>query len=136
MHIAEEYWFGGGYSAYLKQLRGIDMSEKTFLMAQGIGMVLLITALLIARRLRFPETMLVILGAVVTANATSHVVTSTIRFEYGPGLITAILVWLPLGFATLIRFHGKFGKARYWMAVVIGISINVVILLFTLRGGI
>ncbi|HEY7785595.1 MAG TPA: HXXEE domain-containing protein [Pyrinomonadaceae bacterium] len=136
MHFAEEYWFGGGYIAYLKQTHGIDLPEKIFLIAQGIGLVLMLAGILIARRLGFIETMLVIFGAVITANGLTHIITSILQSMYGPGLITSIFVWLPLGLATLIRFHGNFGSARYWFAVLVGVGINIVVVLFTLRGGV
>jgi hypothetical protein len=136
MHFAEEYWFGGGYISYLKLAHGIDLPERTFLIAQGIGLLLMIAGILIARRLGFIETMLVIFGAVITANGLTHIITSIVQSMYGPGLITSILVWLPLGVATLIRFYGNFGGARYWLAVMTGVSINIMVVLFTLRGGV
>jgi hypothetical protein len=135
MHIAEEYWFGGGYSAYLLRLRGVHLSNTRFLVSQGIGLVLLILGIFIAQRLKFLRIMLVILGSVVLVNALSHIVTSASQLSYGPGLTTSILVWLPLGIATLVRFYGAVAAKKYWVAVGIGISINVVIAIFTMRGG-
>ena len=34
IHIAEEYWGGEGYPAYLLRLRGVHMSTARFLAAQ------------------------------------------------------------------------------------------------------
>lgn len=135
LHFAEEYWVGGGYSAYLMKLRGVHFSSTRFVVAQTIGFLLMIIGILIARRLRFLEMMLVILGGLVMANGVSHTLTALVHSEYGPGLFTSIFVWLPLGIATLIRFHGSMKPSRYWTAVLIGIGINVVIGIFTLRGG-
>ncbi|MDQ3172961.1 MAG: hypothetical protein M3Q91_04515 [Acidobacteriota bacterium] len=37
LHIAEEYWGGEGYSAYLLKLRGVQLSPTRFLVVQAIG---------------------------------------------------------------------------------------------------
>lgn len=135
MHIAEEYWFGGGYSAYLMKLRGVHLSQTRFLVAQSIGLFLVILGILIARRIGFLRIMIVILGATVLTNGITHTATSLSQLSYGPGLITSLLVWLPLGVATLIRFHGEIKPRKYWMAIAIGVAINGIVAIFTLRGG-
>ena len=135
MHVAEEYLVGGGYSEYLLKLRGVHLSTTRFLVAQSIGVVLMIVGILLARRLHFLELMLVILGAGVLINGLTHTITSLTHLSYGPGLVTSIFVWLPLGLATLIRFQGSMSKRRYRAAVLIGVGINGVIAVFTLRGG-
>ena len=62
IHIAEEYWGGGGYSAYLLRLRGVHLSPTRFLLAQSIGVILVVVGIMLARRFNFPHMMLVILG--------------------------------------------------------------------------
>ncbi len=135
MHVAEEYWGGVGYSEYLMRLRGVQLSENRFLVAQSVGLILMLAGIFVARRLRFLSMMLVILGATCLANAVSHAITSAAYFAYGPGLLTSLLVWLPLGAATLIRFHGEMRNGRYWTAVLIGVGINIAVGIFTWRGG-
>jgi hypothetical protein len=135
IHIAEEYWGGGGYSAYLLRLRGVHLSPARFLLVQSIGVILVVAGIMLARRFNFPHMMLVILGAVVLVNGLTHTLTSIRYLTYGPGLITSILIWMPLGLATLVRFKGSVSKQRYWLAVAIGTAINGVVAVVTLRGG-
>lgn len=135
IHIVEEFYGGEGYPAYLKRLRGADMSPTKFLVGQAIGLALITIGILIARRLNFPRQLLVLLGTVVFINGLSHLITSSYYREYGPGLISGVLIWIPFGIATLIRFKGNMKPARYWLYVGIGVAINVAIALFTLRGG-
>ena len=134
-HIAEEYWMGGGYSAYLYRLRGVHLSNTRFLIAQGVGVILLVAGVLIARRFHFTSVLIVILGAVVLVNSLSHIITSTVYFSYGPGLFSSIFLWLPLGAASLVRFFSVVKRRKYWIAVAIGFGINVAIAIFTLKGG-
>lgn len=134
MHVAEEYWGGGGYSAYLLQLRGVHLSPTRFLVAQSIGVVLMIMGIMLARRLRFLNMMLVILGSLVLANGLTHTITSIGHWGYGPGLINSILIWIPLGLATLVRFKGSVSDRKYWVGVAIGVGMNGAIAVLTLRG--
>jgi len=136
IHIAEEYWGGEGYPAYIFRLRGVHMSTGRFLAAQSVGFILVTIGVIVARRLKFLPMMLVILGSVVVVNALTHTVTALSTFIYGPGLFSSIFVWGPLGIATLIRFKSMIDDQRqYWIAIAIGIGINVVVGILTMRGG-
>jgi hypothetical protein len=53
IHIAEEYWGGEGYPAYLLRLRGVHMSTARFLAAQSVGFILVTVGVFLARRLKF-----------------------------------------------------------------------------------
>lgn len=134
IHIAEEFYGGEGYSAYLKRLRGVEMSPTKFLVGQAIGLTLIVFGILIARRLGFPRQLLVILGTVVLFNGISHLATSAYYREYGPGLISGVVIWIPFGIATSMRFKSSMRPVRYWLYVAIGVAINAVIALITLKG--
>ena len=135
IHIAEEFYGGEGYPAYLKRLRGVELSPTRFLVGQAIGLGLIIIGLLIARRLNFPKQLLIILGAVVMVNGFSHLGTTLYYREYSPGLISGVLIWIPLGLVTLISFKRDLSVRRYWLYVAIGIAINAAVALITLKGG-
>lgn len=135
IHIAEEFYGGEGYPAYLKRLRGVDMSPTKFLVGQGIALALIVAGILISRRLDFPRQLLVILGTVVLVNGLSHLGTSLLYREYGPGLVSGVLIWVPFGIASLVRFKGGMSARRYWLYVATGIAINALIALITLKGG-
>jgi hypothetical protein len=136
IHIAEEYWGGEGYSAYILRLRGVHMSTARFLAAQSVGFILVTIGVILARRFKFLPMMLVILGTVVAVNALTHAVTGLSILRYGPGLFSSIFIWGPLGIATLIRFKpGIDNQQQYWIAIAIGIGINVVVGIVTMRGG-
>ena len=136
IHIAEEYWGGEGYPAYILRLRGVQMSTARFLAAQSVGFILVTIGVILARRLKFLPMMLVILGTVVAGNALTHLVTALSILSYGPGLVSSIFVWGPLGLATIIRFKSGIDDQRqYWIAVAIGVAVNVVVGILTMRGG-
>ena len=116
LHIAEEYWGGEGYSAYLLRLRGIQLSPARFLVIQAIGLALMTLGVILARRLKFPNLLSVILGSVILVNGLTHTALSLAYTEYVPGLITSILLWIPLGIVTLLGLRRTMRQARYWIA--------------------
>jgi hypothetical protein len=136
IHIAEEYWGGEGYPAYILRLRGVHMSTARFLAAQSVGFILVTIGVILARRFKFLPMMLVILGTIVAVNGLTHIVTALSTLSYGPGLFSSILIWGPLGIATLIRFKAGIDDQRqYWIAIAIGVGVNVVVGILTMRGG-
>jgi uncharacterized membrane protein HdeD (DUF308 family) len=135
IHIAEEYWGGEGYPAYILRLRGVHMTTARFLWAQGVGVVLVTIGVILARRFNFPQMMLVMLGAIVLVNGITHTVTALSIMSYGPGLWSSIFVWLPLGVYTLVRFRRGISSKQYWVGIAIGVGVNVVVGILTMRGG-
>ncbi len=135
IHIAEEYWVGEGYPAYILRLRGVHMSTTRFLVAQSVGVVLVTIGVILARRFNFPQMMLVILGAIVLVNGITHSVTALGILRYGPGLWSSIFIWIPLGIFTLLRFKNGLSRRKYWIAIAIGVGVNVVVGILTMRGG-
>src|SRR6185503_9284661 len=136
IHIAEEYFGGEGYPAYILRLRGVHMSTGRFLAAQSVGFILVTIGVIAAKQLKFLPMMLVILGALVAGNALTHTITALSILEYGPGLLSSILVWGPLGIATIISYKSAIDDQRqYWIAIAIGIGINVVVGVLAMRGG-
>lgn len=135
IHVAEEYWIGEGYPAYILRLRGVHMSTARFLVAQGVGVVLVTIGVILARRFKFPRMMLIILGSIVLVNSITHTLTALSIMSYGPGLWSSIFVWGPLGIFTLVRFRRGVARKQYWIAIAIGVGVNVVVGILTMRGG-
>jgi hypothetical protein len=112
------------------------MSTARFLAAQSVGFILVTIGVILARRLKFLPMMLVILGTVVAGNALTHTITALSILRYGPGLFSSIFIWGPLGLATLIHFKKYIDDQRqYWIAIAIGVGINVAVGILTMRGG-
>lgn len=135
IHVSEEYWVGEGYSAYIFRVRSVHMSPARFLAAQSIGFFLVTLAVILARQLNFPQTMLLILGTIVMINGLTHSFTSITTHSYGPGLYSSVLLWLPLGLITLLIFRRAVSTKRYLMCIGIGVLVNVLIGVITMRGG-
>lgn len=135
IHIAEELWGGEGYPAYIYRLRGVHLSSTRFLVAQFVGFVLVVLAIILSRHFSFPITMLLILVTTVMGNGLTHTVTALTTFTYNPGLLSSVLIWIPMGIFVLVRFKRGLSNRRYVMTIAIGLGINIAIGLITMRGG-
>jgi hypothetical protein len=135
IHIAEEYWGGEGYPAYILRLRGVHLSTSRFLLVQSVGFVLVTIGVILARQLKFPHLMLITLGTIVFVNGLTHSLTSLSIMSYGPGLISSVVIWMPLGLYILLRFKRAMSRKRYWIGIAIGAGINVAVGILTMRGG-
>ena len=135
IHIAEEYWGGEGYPAYIYRVRGVYLPPSRFLVAQAIGFVLVMAGIILARQFNFPQMMLVILSTTVIGNALTHTYSALPTHGYNPGLLSSLLIWMPMGIFVVIRFRREMSPQRYWLAIAIGVGINVAIGVITMRGG-
>lgn len=135
LHIAEEYWGGDGYSAYLSRTKGVDLTSRRFLFMTGIGLVLIIVGIPLAYTFGFPQLMMVILGTVFLINGVSHTISGVVTARYNPGLLSGMLIWIPLGIVTLVQLRERMSVARYLTAVAVGVGIQVVVSLLSLKGG-
>jgi hypothetical protein len=134
IHVAEEYWCGEGYPAYILRVRGVQLSNTRFLVAQTLGTVLMAAGILLARRFNFPHMMLIIMSTTVLVNGLTHTMTSVSNRTYGPGVISSALIWIPLSTFCLIHFRKDLNRKRYLSGATIGLGINVLIFLITMRG--
>src|SRR6185436_18733268 len=135
IHIAEEYWGGEGYPAYILRVRGVHLSPNRFLAVQALGAVLMAAGVILARRFNFSNMMVIIMASIVLVNGLTHIATSLSNGGYNPGLISSILIWLPLGIYVLVHFRNDVSRQRYWLGIAIGIAVNAGVFVIAMRGG-
>ena len=134
IHIAEEYWCGEGYPAYILRVRGVHLSSTRFWVAQTIGTVLMAAGILLARRLNFPHLMVIIMASIVLVNSLTHTGTGVSNGGYNPGILSSILIWIPLSIFSLVYFKKDMSRKRYLIGIAIGVGVNVLVFIITMRG--
>ena len=134
LHVGEEYWGGSGFSAYVARTNGVNLSPERFLLMNAVGWALMIIALCLASRLKFSQWLTVCLATVFLVNGLSHTINAVARAEYNPGLVSGLLLFIPLGALTLARLKGKMRGRRYFGALLVGALISGVVLWLALGG--
>jgi hypothetical protein len=134
IHIAEEYWGGEGYAAYIMRVRGVELTNARFVLAQSLGIIFMAAGILLARRFNFSHMMLIIMASIVLVNGLTHTMTSVSSRTYGPGLLSSLLIWIPFSIVCLIYFRNSISRKRYLLAIAIGLGVNVLVFVITMRG--
>jgi Protein of unknown function with HXXEE motif len=122
LHIAEEYF--ADFPSHMLLTQGIFLSHQLFLFLQTAGLILMVLGILISHRLHFPNQMFVILAALIIGNSFVHMARSITFGGYEPGMLTSLLLWLPLGIATLLSLRRKMTRWRFVFNVATGIAIS------------
>jgi hypothetical protein len=135
IHFAEEFWGGEGYVAYLYRLRGVRVTARRFFWFQFAGFVGFCLAGVVSLALDFPYFMILLLSGFVLCNGITHTLTAIAHREYGPGLIASMVLWMPLGAVSIYSLYGQMPLNRWLIATAIGLGINGLVALVTLRGG-
>lgn len=128
IHIAEEYWGGMSLASPTSaQMKGVNLSPTNFLLLTGLATALMVLGIILARRFRFTEWLLVCLGTIIVVNGLSHTISTIARAEYNPGVVSGVLLWIPLGAATLVRLKARMSRNRYWSAMLVGLAIHAIV---------
>jgi hypothetical protein len=134
-HIAEEYWGGEGFPAWFSRLSGVDLTPARFLSLNRFALALMVVGVILALTVPPLRWLLISFGAVVLINALAHAVGSVWTRSYSPGLISGLLLWLPLGALTLRRAWILRSRRAFWSGVVVGVLLHGVITVLALSGG-
>ena len=124
-HIAEEYW--GGLPARTAELTGLGVPEAAFLGANALFWVLMLTASVLILRRPSRAPLVVALATIVTINATLHVGGALLTASYSPGLVSGVLLWLPLGVFALARGHRALSQRSFRSGVLVGLVAHLLV---------
>jgi uncharacterized membrane protein HdeD (DUF308 family) len=117
VHIAEEFsGVGPG--------NDINLSRAQFLVLSGVALLLIVTGVVLAQRFGFPQLLAVCLGALFVVNGLSHTLSTISHHRYNAGVVSGILVFIPLGLITLISFKRSMNWLRFCVGVGLGLLIQ------------
>ena len=104
----------------------INLPLNVFLILSIAAWLLMTCGIVLAQRFGFPQFMGVILGSTVFLNGLWHIFNSLINRGYDAGLISGIVIFMPLGLATLINLRNSMRRQRYIVGVVLGMTIQTI----------
>ncbi|MBC7908972.1 MAG: HXXEE domain-containing protein [Pyrinomonadaceae bacterium] len=134
-HIAEEYWVGEGFPAWFSRLSGVELTPARFLALNRFALALMAVGIILALTVPPLRWLLISFGTVILINALAHAVGSAVTRSYSPGLISGLLLWLPLGALTLRRAWILRSRRAFWSGVMVGVLLHGIITVLALSGG-
>ncbi|HEX8459143.1 MAG TPA: HXXEE domain-containing protein [Pyrinomonadaceae bacterium] len=135
LHIVEELWGGAGFTAWLGRVAGVWMEARQFFIWNALALVLMCVGVLVARRFEQVRWLLVAYAVAFTLNALTHLAASLYTISYSPGLVSGLLLWLPLGAHTLLSYRKTLSRRGRRAGLFVGLSMHCVVLALTLWGG-
>jgi hypothetical protein len=127
LHIAEEYW--GNFPAWIARFWGVESSLSNFLSWNGGALVMMTVGVIITLRTKSYRWLLVSFGTVVLINGLVHALASVLTLSYSPGLVSGLLLYVPLGAFTLRRARAKVNRRTFRAGVIVGTLMHVVVVL-------
>jgi hypothetical protein len=134
IHILEELWGGEGFTAWLARIAGVELAAQQFLDWNALALLLMSAGVLLTLRWRHLRWLLLAYGVAFLLNALSHLAASLYTVSYSPGLVSGLLLWLPLGAFTLIYFKPTLSRRGRRAGLLVGLSMHCVVLALTLLG--
>ena len=103
------------------------MGTMEFFLLTSIGFLLIAAGMILVRRKKSMKWILITLSTVFFVNALSHTTWTILARAYNPGVITSWILWVPLALFTCFRFYRRMSPKNFWISVVVGSSINLII---------
>jgi hypothetical protein len=125
VHIAEEYL--GGFPARWAELTGLQISGAAFLGANALFWVLMASAsvwILLRPKLGL---LVVALATIVTINTVAHTGHALVSASYSPGLVSALVLWLPLAGVAFVRGRRSLSGRAFRAGVLIGVACHALV---------
>jgi hypothetical protein len=135
LHLTEELWGGEGFTIWLNTFVGAELAESQFVVLNGLGWLLMVIGCWLINKYRSLRWLLVTLATVVLINALLHLLASVATMSYSPGVVTGILLWVPLGIYSIWQSRREIKNRIFKRAVFVGIVISLVVLATTLLSG-
>jgi len=122
VHVAEE-WFTG-FPAWTGRIVGRPVPDAAFLVINAVAAAVLITAIRLATRRESSGWIAVAIATIVLVNTMGHAAGAVFTGSYAPGLVSAVLLYVPLGSLTMIRAMDQAPREQLVRGIVAGVLIH------------
>lgn len=127
LHLAEE-WFGGeGFAVWTQRALGQPVSTTRFLILNAVVWPLFAVLTLAAMKKPALSWFLTSFGTVVVINAALHGLGALVSSSYSPGLVTGLLLYVPVGSLAIRSGHQELSPGTFARAVLFGVAVHAVV---------
>ncbi len=134
VHIVEELWGGAGFVAWFARIAGVELTAGQFLLWNVLALLLMSASIVLTMRFKRLRWLLIAYGATFLLNALSHLIASIYTISYSPGMLSGLLLWMPLGAFTLLRFGKTLSSRARRAGLLVGALMHCIVVLLTLLG--
>jgi hypothetical protein len=125
VHVGEEW--AGGFPAWIGTVVGRALPVAAFLGINVVALVLVVVGIRAAIREDRHGWIAVALATIMLVNTVAHAVGAALTGSYSPGLMSAVVLYVPLGSLALIRAFDQAPRAQLTRGIALGFLIHAVV---------
>ena len=122
LHVAEEW--AADFPNWTARIAGRAMPDAAFLAINAMALALLIYGVLRATRSEEQGWIAVAIATIALVNLFAHAAAAVVTRAYAPGLVTAVVFYVPLGSLTMIRALGQAAATHIRRGVAWGFALH------------
>ena len=126
-HLCEEWWGGPGFSAWTQATLGIGVSPDRFIAINAVALPLFTVCIIIALRNRRFAWFAAAFAALVTVNGLLHLLATAAFAAYSPGVMTGVVLYIPLGGFVLHSMSRSLPPAVFGWAICAGVALHALV---------
>jgi hypothetical protein len=131
-HVIEEYL--AGFPQWIAVIAGRSMPTTVFVGINATAFVGMVLAARAAIRSEALGWLAVALATVLFINALAHLGASLVTGSYSPGLVTGVVLYVPIAQLVLLRAWHQTPQAIFWTGVGAGAAVHAVVVAAALVG--
>ena len=132
-HVAEE--LRGGFPAWVSGFAGISVTPELFLRLNAMFFVGMVAAVFLTRYAPGAGWIAVTLAVSIAANGLLHLAGTILTRSYSPGVVSGVLLWVPLGVFSLRSMRARLSRVAFRLACLGGVGLQMMVFLILLRSG-
>ena len=132
LHVLEELFAGEGFPRWVARVAASPVPLDAFVLINAAGMALLLVAVRRASRDERAGWMAVAVATIAVVNGVAHLLGTLLTAHYSPGLISGIVLYVPLGSLTLLRAVYQAGADAIARGVTAGLGIHAAVFIAAL----
>ena len=130
VHLLEEFF--GGFPGWLALVAGRPLPVRDFLIINAIGFGAMSAAARLSTTRESLGWLAIAIATVAAVNGLLHLFGSLLTGTYSPGLITGVVLYLPLGQLALLRAWHQAPASFFQRGVAAGLAAHGVVILAAL----
>jgi hypothetical protein len=133
IHAGEEFFAGERFYNWISRVAGANLSREDFLTINAVSLTSMTLAVLAINTVPGARFLMATFGFIVALNGSLHTVSTIVTQSYSPGLVSGLLVWIPLGVFALQRARRELTQAELSLGVALGVLIHAMVILVALN---
>lgn len=126
-HLVEE-WVGG-FPEWVSLIAGSAVPRGAFIAINIVAFLVMVLAVRATIRREANGWMAIAIATVLFVNGIAHGVASVVTQTYSPGLITGVVLYLPLGQLALLRAWVQAPPGLFGRGVLTGLAVHALVVL-------